>query len=939
MHSIRTKILPLTMGAVIVVFSLTAAVSFFFQRRAVNVLSRLESTGKSLDMNIVFNSIEHNALVLGQSVSAFHGENDEKLAELLSTAMKMTTGIVSVSYRRKGNDMFLSVYEDGDGGYRTNRDAGTGTAELLNKAFEASQSFWTDSGEDASGTHTVSYTHPVFTDGELSAAIVMTADMEFLKRYVLFVHGNQGGFIKDTNGDVVYHRSFPSGIRNVAFADDAQAVDRYFVTEGIGSKRMSVLMALLFVFALVIAGGLTVRVLTYIIKPVSELTEASLRIARGELKTKIRYQSDNELGVLADSIRKIASQLQEYIDYIRKAAEQESETLRNAKQLAEDASRAKSDFLASMSHEIRTPINAVLGMDEMILRETDSSDIRQYAVNIKTAGNTLLTIINDILDFSKIEAGKMELIPDRYDLCFLLVDLVNMIDERARRKGLDFILKADPSVPKFLVGDSVRIKQCILNILTNAVKYTREGSVSFTVSYTKQDDDTIILSISVRDTGIGIKKEDMAKLYSPFERIEESRNRTIEGTGLGMSIVQKTLALMDTRLEVQSEYGKGSEFSFSVRQQVADWEPMGDIKEAYRKSIESMEKYEEKLHAPKAHLLFVDDTEMNLMVIKGLLKNTGINIDTAASGKETLKKVCEHDYDIMFIDHRMPDMDGIQTLQAMKSLGGNRNGGKPVVALTANAISGAKEMYLKAGFTDYLTKPVVPMELEQMIRKYLPSDMIEEAPGLAPTDGQKESGEHKASFPALEDIEGIDLASALANCGGEELFKTALEAFTASIDENAARLEAFVTAGNMNDFRVKVHALKSTSRLIGALRLSELAAQLEAAADKNDAGHIRENIACLLDLYRSYKVKLSSFSQSPADDSFGKEPVTKETLKEGMELLSRYADDFDIDGADKVVAMLDAYTIPESFKDSFAKIKQYVNAADFTALSELLAGL
>ena len=290
----------------------------------------------------------------------------------------------------------------------------------------------------------------------------------------------------------------------------------------------------------------------------------------------------------------------EYIDEERA----ERERLRSEAEKSAAASQAKSAFLANMSHEIRTPINAVLGMDEMILRECEDKTILGYAANIRTAGTNLLSIVNDILDFSKIEAGKMEIIPENYDISSVVVDLVNMIHERAKSKGLEFILNASPEIPKTLFGDSVRIKQCILNLLTNAVKYTHEGSVKLAISSEKSEaPNSILLKVTVTDTGIGIKEEDMQKLFSPFERIEEGRNKTIEGTGLGMSIVMKMLEMMGSRLEVKSVYGEGSEFSFAVEQEVVDWTEVGDINEAYEKSVEQIASYKEKLRAPKAHLL------------------------------------------------------------------------------------------------------------------------------------------------------------------------------------------------------------------------------------------------------------------------------------------------------------------------------------------------
>ena len=298
------------------------------------------------------------------------------------------------------------------------------------------------------------------------------------------------------------------------------------------------------------------------------------------------------------------------------------------------ASEAKSTFLSNMSHEIRTPINAVLGMNEMILRECNDSNILAYSDSIKTAGNTLLGLINDILDFSKIESGKMEIIPVDYDLASLLNDLVNMIQTRADDKGLILELEFEPNVPNHLNGDEVRIKQVVTNILTNAVKYTKKGIVTFTVGYEKieNDPESVVLNIAVKDTGIGIKKEDMAKLFSEFERIEEERNRNVEGTGLGMNITKRLLEMMGSSLEVQSIYGLGSLFSFSLKQKVHDWEPLGDYETTYRAALSSKKKYKEKFIAPDANVLVVDDTPMNLMVFKSLLKQTQVHIDTAESG-------------------------------------------------------------------------------------------------------------------------------------------------------------------------------------------------------------------------------------------------------------------------------------------------------------------
>ena len=391
------------------------------------------------------------------------------------------------------------------------------------------------------------------------------------------------------------------------------------------------------------------------------------------------------------------------------------------------ASEAKSSFLSNMSHEIRTPINAVLGMNEMILRECDDNNILAYANSIRTAGSTLLGLVNDILDFSKIEAGKMEIIPVDYDLSSVINDLVNMIQTKADDNGLRLELDINSSVPKLLHGDEVRIKQIITNLLTNAVKYTEKGTVTLSIDYTgdPEKEDSVILEIAVIDTGIGIKKEDMNKLFSAFDRIEEERNRKIEGTGLGMNITKRLLEMMGSELIVESIYGMGSKFSFEIEQTVVKWDKLGSYAEAYKESIGKREKYHEQFRAPTAQVLVVDDTAMNLMVFKNLLKQTKVKIDTASSGDEGLSMSYNKKYDIIFLDHMMPEKNGIETLHELRSRPDDPNLKTPTVCLTANAISGAREQYLAEGFDDYLTKPIDPERLEAMLLEYLPGDKIE----------------------------------------------------------------------------------------------------------------------------------------------------------------------------------------------------------------------
>ena len=675
-----------------------------------------------------------------------------------------------------------------------------------------------------------------------------------------------------------------------------------------------------------------------IIRPKKIITRTTNRLARGELFIDIPYQSENEIGTLANNIRLMTTQLKEYIEYISEQTKKEREAKEAAlteSQINAAASQAKSAFLANMSHEIRTPINAVLGMNEMILREAKDKNILGYSANIKTAGANLLSIVNDVLDFSKIEAGKMELLPDNYEMSSLIIDLMNMTRERAQNKGLKYELNISPDFPKTLFGDSIRIKQCILNLLTNAIKYTKEGSITFTISFDKLTEDQLMLKVHVIDTGCGIKSENMEKLFAPFARIEEGKNRTIEGSGLGISIVRRLLHMMESTLEVQSTYGKGSDFSFQIKQKVIDWTPAGDLNEAYEESVKQMAGYKEKLHAPRAHLLFVDDTAMNLDVIKGLLKNTGIKIDTALCGKEALEAVKHNTYDILFIDHRMPEMDGIETLHAMKEMKDNLSAGKPCIALTANAISGVKKMYLNEGFDDYISKPVNPVKLEELIKQYLPAEYIEEAPEEDLSGATAETDAYSDFISKLYKVEELDADSALKNCGSEELLFSTINQYHSTIDEKALELQNFFEAEDWKNYEIKVHALKSTSRLIGALKLSKLAEHLEECANNNTITEIQKEHKKLLDTFLSFKHILEPLLQE-ASANEDKPEISKEELAEKIKLIVEYADDFNIDGLDNLMKELASVKLPLDFSDKFDKIRSSVEKVDFKELRNLV---
>ena len=415
----------------------------------------------------------------------------------------------------------------------------------------------------------------------------------------------------------------------------------------------------------------------------------------------------------------------EELSATKKVAEEAKEEAEKAKEIAQNANRSKSDFLANMSHEIRTPINAVLGMDEMILRDCEDSQILEYAEDIKRAGGMLLSLINDILDFSKIESGKMDIIPVDYDLGILLNETVEMVRPRANEKSLELVMEISPDTPTHLNGDEVRIRQIITNILTNAIKYTNKGKVTLTVSGKQLSEEKTELYVSVKDTGIGIRKEDIGHLFESFKRVEESRNRNIEGTGLGLSITMRLLNLMGSRLEVESTYGEGSDFFFYLVQQRKDDQVVGeDIKKYCKKAKGIKGELSNEFYAPLARLLVVDDNKVNLKVFKGLLKNNNMQIDTAMSGKECLELMKENHYHIVFLDHLMPDMDGVETLNQAKMLKNSKSQDAVMIVLTANAVSGAREKFLQEGFDDYLSKPISLPLLKEMILKYLPKELI-----------------------------------------------------------------------------------------------------------------------------------------------------------------------------------------------------------------------
>ena len=603
-----------------------------------------------------------------------------------------------------------------------------------------------------------------------------------------------------------------------------------------------------------------------------------------------------------------------------------AEQLAKEKQRADSANAAKTNFLANMSHEIRTPITAVLGMNELILRESKDNTIKQYSRDIEGAAKSLLSIINDILDITKIEAGKLSVISVEYDFGIVLRDVVNMISFKAKVKGLEFRVLVDENIPRRMMGDDIRLRQILVNLLNNAVKYTHKGSITLEITRRQSEKGVEKLFFQVKDTGIGIKEEDLQKLCQPFERIEEKRNRNIEGTGLGMSITKQLLGLLNSELNVVSAYGKGSEFSFELAQEIVDDTPIGSLEDL----AEPVGKeYQHGYEAPEAHILFVDDNELNRKVFVGLLKETKIQIDEAGNGRECLEKVKQNAYDIIFMDHMMPELDGVETFRIMKAMGDYPCKDTPVVILTANALVGAKEKYLQEGFRSFLEKPIDYEKLERLIWDLLDEGLLQEVSPIAASAKLQEGAvtSFASEYTELPMVEGLDWKYARTHFKDNQIMLDTVSFFAETVCYEGKELEhLFAEIGKdsgRKEFCTKVHSMKNSAATIGIIPLAGMAKVLEDAARNGQVEMLQAMTPIFLECWFEYSkhlevfVPVSSVDKRLAEDH-------KEEIQKLVRSMNQAAEEMDIDALDEIWKQLSEYQFSEEKHELLERIHKAI---------------
>ena len=597
----------------------------------------------------------------------------------------------------------------------------------------------------------------------------------------------------------------------------------------------------------------------------------------------------------------------------------------------EDANRAKTNFVSNMSHEIRTPMNSIVGITEILLRSRHSPKEQEYLLNIQSSGRVLLTIINDVLDCSKMEAGKMQLFDEPYDTCSLFHDLRISMENRIGHSGLELIYDIDQDIPCKLKGDMGRIRQVIINLVNNAIKYTEKGSVRFSVHVRQKNTDKVMLYYEVADTGIGIRKEDQKILFDAFQRVEMDRNRYVEGTGLGLTISQNLVNMMGGVIEVESEYGKGSRFFFTIEQTIIDPTPVSAVNYNGQKDNVTEKEAECLFIAPEAHILLVDDNELNLVVAKELLKPLRMQIDTAENGLQAVKMVRGSQYDLVLMDHMMPVMDGIEAAKAIRALPEDKYQKLPIIALTANAMVDARKEFLKAGMNGFVAKPIDFARICNQLKLWLPKDLVRDVP-------KEEAKKLLADDLSDREIQpedpqmGFSFEEGVNHCGSKAALMKTIRIFYRTIDSKADKIEQCLKEGLISDYVVEVHALKSSALLIGAVPLSEAAKELEGYGKQGKTELLEEKTPDLLAMYRDFKDILKPYADK---EEAARQEASNGEWCQALQQIHQCIEQFDLDGVDQIMEQLEEYQVPECVRESMDQLRVYVADVSMEEIMEL----